>query len=1049
MKKVLMSIAALLFATWSGHADAQVTCGPGGLNTTGYDAEIISVEVPTVALKSSGTSIQRIPVKVRVRNTGKDWNTSTKLAISALRPPDGSFGFEDGFQPWVGSVWRLPHENLTYPKFVEPVGATVAGQQDYTFEFDMAADQSGRHVLSFQMALGSYGDGGLCPFGSAETGSVYVDPTSTPLAGGKSKFISATVPGVMVKDEKYRVRVKFRNLGALEWANDGTTSTNFKLAFDAPHSGTTCPQTDDVWRMDSQRAWRIDDLQLLTMSPGFVPPSNPGAAPFDDSVAVFEFEIQAPSEAGVYPLGFRMFRGGCGAGVTYFGEASPYKTIRVVDAGTEFAGLPNIVHIVLDDLDYCDFSAVGNRTPMLGDAVISTPEIDEIFFDDPATQDLRSDAVSFERYYANGNVCSPTRTSLMTGRSPVQYGVKRSIDRKGLAEDVPYQPELFKELGYVTGHFGKWHIGHSREEHRPTSNGIDESLVFYAGAENYSNYTLYENDLSFCRPFTGNTCVQNELGYLDETISLAAIDFIKNPPINLTNQPIEGHPFFLNVWFHTPHASTNPGPSYVCAPDHVGCDPASTTSWERYAGMVSYVDTLIHDIYTTLVTERLLENTIFIVSSDNGGEKVPNDGGPRRSSCGDDFNPDGVKADFFERGIRVPLLMRYPGFSSNVGSTDQLAFSADLLPTLLELAGEDPDDYDFAGESLHDLLVSNTSFNRDGVNFYWEGKESKSPQTLGYSADRCRIRNNYAVLKLSSNPAESLKLLRNGASQAEENLFLFDLAGPGIAEDPDNHELDLISTFEGREEALEMQEAYFQWREDTARIPLEVASDDGVVWDLDPPSGVNTVDFPFDVGDPGAGHSARLVLQERFEHDVHRGDYTFRAKVDLKADAINTGGIIAQKKCSWDLAVLGGGNLNRVQLRVWDQDEGCPGDPTQDPPPNDAIEPAVKITSTTILSSVPGEVHDVAFTLYGYPNANAEAILYVDDEVLEASPLADEYGTRFDVKLSDFPVALGNNDALTRPFLGSLEDVELFTVALYDNQLPGLSVTPEACLPLP
>ncbi|MEM6795320.1 MAG: sulfatase-like hydrolase/transferase, partial [Acidobacteriota bacterium] len=853
-------------------------------------------------------------------------------------------------------------------------------------------------------------------------------------------------PGLMVAGASYPVRVKFRNTGSLPWNNDSVPGTNFKLGYDAPSPGGVCPNEAGSWN-----GWRIDDPQLsVSADQDFVPDESPPN--FSPAIATFEFDLVAPTTPGVYPLGFRMFQGGCSVGIDYFGEASDFKTVRVVDP-LDLPDLPNIVHIVLDDLDYCDFAFLGNPDK-LGPNVLSTPHVESLVMDGSS---VASDVVLFERYYSNGSVCSPTRASLQTGKSPLEFGFHRTAQKKGLPEDQVFLAELLKAKGYTTGHFGKWHVGSSREEHYPTSRGVDESTVFYTGAIDYEKFTLSHDDRELCGtspplqacetvaiPNVPGCPAPSASAYVDDAVSNLATDFI-------CRHKNEDQPFFLNVWFYTPHTP------FTCPPDDLAscprtcqglaggtactadgqCPGAQTCEivdrWDGYQKMVTHIDSKIQEILDELGVGAPGEDpreTLVILSSDNGGEVA----GGQRSTCADPLNPVGRKADFFERSIRVPLIMRYGGFHSQ--RTDELALSVDLVPTVLDLVGYRLEDFDLDGETLLDLLESGAGLGRRGERFFWEGKESvvQPGQALAGSASECEIRNNYAALELAQNPADSRKLLRENPPTAE-NVFLFGIeTAAGFSE-----QASLLGDAHEWDRAKALQDAYFEWRQSTSSIPyrVELAAGTGVTLQSTPQRALSSLELPT------SGHDGRVLLEEDYRFDVHNGDFTLTATVDLKAQPINTGGVIAQKNCSWDLSVLSGPNQGRVQLRVWHENQPCP-----------SATAAIQLTSDAILTPGSGPT-EVAFTLYGHRDDDTVARLYVGDEVSEGvvdSSAAGTDGNTLAVKLSDHPIRFGNNDAfdvptLRRPFLGTISEVDLYTVALYKNELPAFADASLTCLP--
>ena len=185
---------------------------------------------------------------------------------------------------------------------------------------------------------------------------------------------------------------------------------------------------------------------------------------------------------------------------------------------------PNIILILSDDLGYKDLSSYGSKE-------IKTPHIDS----------LARDGVKLLQAYANGFVCTPSRVALMTGRYPQRAGFEYVImDRdRGLSTKETILARMLKEHGYVTGAFGKWHLGY-KAEYGPNAHGFDEffgflgsDLDYYAHHDNSGTPGLYDN-----------TQLVNRSGYLTDLITDRAVSFIEK---HLKE------PFFLYVPYNAPH----------------------------------------------------------------------------------------------------------------------------------------------------------------------------------------------------------------------------------------------------------------------------------------------------------------------------------------------------------------------------------------------------------------------------------------------------------------------------------------------------------------
>jgi arylsulfatase A-like enzyme len=311
---------------------------------------------------------------------------------------------------------------------------------------------------------------------------------------------------------------------------------------------------------------------------------------------------------------------------------------------------PNIIYIMADDLGYADLSGYGRKD-------YQTPNLDKL-----ATQ-----GVKFINAYAGAPVCTPTRTSFMTGRYPARtpVGLREPLDWSsrdstvGLTPDYTSFPTLLKKAGYQTYLIGKWHLGFS-PAFSPIKNGFDEFFGYHGGGIDYVSHTdpsgkndLYEND----QPITKE-------GYMTDLLRDKAIEVIRRH---------HDKPFFLSLLFSAPHWPWQaPGdPVYPLGNDKwkAGGSPAT------YAGMVKSMDEAIGKILDVLDEEKLSGNTVVIFTSDNGGERF--------SYMGE---LTGSKMNLTEGGVKEPAFVRWPGKIPANTVTDQLAITMDWTATILALA---------------------------------------------------------------------------------------------------------------------------------------------------------------------------------------------------------------------------------------------------------------------------------------------------------------------------------------------------------------------------
>ncbi|PZF84761.1 sulfatase family protein [Jiangella anatolica] len=297
------------------------------------------------------------------------------------------------------------------------------------------------------------------------------------------------------------------------------------------------------------------------------------------------------------------------------------------------SGRPNIVLIVMDDLGYGDLSCMGNR-------ILRTPRMDAV----------AAEGIVLRHMYAASAVCTPSRAALLTGRYPQRVGLPKVLnprDGTGLSSFEYTLPEVLRDAGYRTAMFGKWHLG-CRPEHYPTRHGFDE----YAGL-------LYSNDMHPVELFEGEkiTAADVDQAALTRAYTDQAIEFI--------DRAHAGGPFFVYLAHTMPHI-----------PLHVEEEFAGRSAGGRYGDVVECLDHHVGRLLDRLDELGLGEDTLVMVTSDNGPWFEGSTGGLR-----------GSKLHTYEGGIRVPFLARWPGRIPAGVVSDEVVCLFDLLPTLAGLAG--------------------------------------------------------------------------------------------------------------------------------------------------------------------------------------------------------------------------------------------------------------------------------------------------------------------------------------------------------------------------
>jgi arylsulfatase A-like enzyme len=304
---------------------------------------------------------------------------------------------------------------------------------------------------------------------------------------------------------------------------------------------------------------------------------------------------------------------------------------RAVEARS--ADRPNVVLAMADDQGWGDMAYNGHPA-------LKTPVFDEM-----ARTGLR-----FDRFYAAAPVCSPTRGSVMTGRTPNRFGCFKW--GYALRPEEVTVAEVLRGAGYATGHFGKWHLGSMRADSpaSPGRSGFDRW---------FSSPNFFEIDPWMSR---NGKAIQTK-GEGSEVIVDAALDFIRK-------SAREDRPFLAVVWFgspHSPHVATEADlAAYADQPGRQRAFLAEITAMDRAMGKLR----------RGLRDAGIAEKTLLWYCSDNGAIAEGSTGGLR-----------GKKGQIWEGGLRVPALMEWPAKIRRPRVTDLPCCTVDIYPTVLELAG--------------------------------------------------------------------------------------------------------------------------------------------------------------------------------------------------------------------------------------------------------------------------------------------------------------------------------------------------------------------------
>ena len=400
---------------------------------------------------------------------------------------------------------------------------------------------------------------------------------------------------------------------------------------------------------------------------------------------------------------------------------------------------PNIIFILADDLGYGDLGCYGQSR-------LQTPNLDRM-----AQQGLR-----FTSFYAGAPLGGPSRCALMTGLD-TGHALVRGNPAGPLGANDLTVAQLLKQAGYHTGLIGKWGLGGPNSTGVPHRQGFDEFLgcLDALEAEDYYPARLWRYD-----PVSGfdgpEALPQNAAGalglYAPDLFTHAALHYLQiHKPASYTHD----RPFFLYLAYSLPHANNAEAKRSGNGMQVPSDAPYSTQPWPQVekdkAAMVTRLDTEVGQLLDALKQLKLDENTIVFFSSDNG---PAHEGGAHPRFFQSSGPLRGHKGSLYEGGIRVPLLVRWPG-RIKPGASDLPAALWDFLPTAAELAGtKAPAQTD--GISLLPTLLGQTQTNRHDF-LYWESHQGGFQQAVrmgDWKALRLKPGQPLELYNLKSDPSE-------------------------------------------------------------------------------------------------------------------------------------------------------------------------------------------------------------------------------------------------------------------------------------------------------
>ena len=432
---------------------------------------------------------------------------------------------------------------------------------------------------------------------------------------------------------------------------------------------------------------------------------------------------------------------------------------------------PNIVFILADDLGYGDLSCYGQEKFM-------TPNIDR----------LAQEGMRFTQCYSGTTVSAPSRSCLLTGthsgHTPVRGNVELNPEGQfPLPADAQTLFEIMKEAGYKTSAFGKWGLGYIGSTGDPNRQGCDTFFGYNCQLLAHSYYPdhLWDNDKRVELPDNNINVKYGHGTYSQDLIHQKALDYLDrmNPdePFFMWYPTILPHAElivpedsvirkFRGLYPEKPFKGTEPGdPGFRKGGYCTQFYPHAT-----FAAMVYRLDVYVGQIVRKLKEKGLYDNTLIIFASDNGPHK---EGGADPVF----FNSNGIlrgyKRDLYEGGIRVPMIVSWPGHVQPGTETDLMCSFWDIMPTFKDIIRRNPQEEECDGISLLPLLEGRKG-QKEHEYLYFEFQEMNGRQAVrkgSWKLIHLNVRkpaSTYELYNLASDPSEQHNVLDQYPEKATE-----------------------------------------------------------------------------------------------------------------------------------------------------------------------------------------------------------------------------------------------------------------------------------------
>ena len=419
---------------------------------------------------------------------------------------------------------------------------------------------------------------------------------------------------------------------------------------------------------------------------------------------------------------------------------------------------PNVILIITDDQGYGDLGINGNPH-------VKTPVLDYL-----ARQSTR-----FNNFYVCP-VSAPTRAALMTGRYSLRTGVRDTYNGGAMmASSEVTIAEMLRNAGYVTGQFGKWHLGDNYPM-RPIDQGFDESLMHLGGGMGQPGdiTTWPKKDSSYFNPILWHNGKKQKFnGYCSDIFTCEAIRFIEKN---------KDQPFFCYLAFNAPHTPLQVPEEYYN--NYRNLDPSAgfgndkrpfpvmserdKEDARRVYAMVTNIDDNVGRLLNKLDELKIDEKTIVIFMTDNGPQQRRYNAGLR-----------GLKSSVYRGGVRVPLWIRYPGTRKSGIDIEATAANIDIFPTLADICNARiADGLEIDGINLAPLLRGQKLSTDDrSLFFYWTRHSPELYTNIALQKGRYRLVGNtdhdasvdkFELFDIEQDPYEQISILNDNIARAVE-----------------------------------------------------------------------------------------------------------------------------------------------------------------------------------------------------------------------------------------------------------------------------------------